>query len=322
MATKIEMPKLSNSMLKGMLCSWKKKEGDFVKSGEILAEIEFDKANMEFENSVEGTLLKILVSEGEHVPVGKAIAIIGEEGEEIDSLLKEEVISLKKEITPPLLSPIRQTIAKRMIESKATIPHFYIKVSIDMQAAHELRLKLKKEETGSVSFNDMLIRACALSLKSYPGMNASFEGDSIKVFNEVHIGVAVGVPDAVIVPVIRNADKKSLFDISAEMKLLAIRAKEKKLKPEEYSGSTFSISNMGSFDIVDFAAIINPPEAAILAVSSVLDTPVVKKGEIVVGKKMNVTLSGDHRVSDGVLAARFLKEIRKHLEKPELLMEN
>jgi len=415
MATKILMPKLSDTMSDGVIVEWKKNEGDTIASGDIIAEVETDKATMELENFEEGTLLKILIPKGGKIPVGGAIAIVGEKGENIDELLKEAQTSqkpapvepeMKKEPAPPPppvqpkappaptpkpvaerlgrvkasplarrmadskkvdiasilgsgpggrivkkdveaalssdksgqslasaiagqfppleqkdipLTQIRKAIADRLTESKTTIPHFYVTVEVDMQRAIELRGALKEEAVGSVSYNDMVIRACALCLRRYPEVNASFMGDFIRQHGEIHIGMAVAIPDGLIVPVIRNADQKSLLEISSESKELVLRAKDRKLKPDEFTGSTFTTSNMGMFNVEEFSAIINPPEAAILAISSILEKAVAVKGEIRVRKRMRLTISSDHRVIDGATAARFMKQLKRLLENPMLL---
>ena len=211
---------------------------------------------------------------------------------------------------------MRKTIAKRLSESKFTAPHFYVTVEIDMDAAVDLREQLLRGEEVKVSFNDLVVKACAKALTRFPMVNASWTGDKIVTHAEVHIGVAVAVPDGLIVPVVRNADRKSILEISREVKDLAARARDKKLKPEEFMGSTFTISNLGMFDVTEFTAIINPPESAILAVGAVRKVPVVEGDDIRVGHRMKVTLSSDHRVVDGALAAQFLAEVRRLLENP------
>jgi pyruvate dehydrogenase E2 component (dihydrolipoamide acetyltransferase) len=214
------------------------------------------------------------------------------------------------------LSNMRKTIARRLSESKFTAPHFYVTVEIDMAAAVAFREQLQKMEEAKFSFNDLVVKACAKALTRFPMVNASFAGDKIQTHGEVHIGVAVAVPDGLIVPVVKNADRKSILEISREVKDLAGRARDKKLKPEEFMGSTFSVSNLGMFDVTEFTAIINPPESAILAVGAVRKVPVVSGEEIVPGHRMKVTMSSDHRVIDGALAAQFLAEVRRLLESP------
>ncbi len=214
------------------------------------------------------------------------------------------------------LSNMRKTIAKRLSESKFTAPHFYVTMDIAMDAAVALREQLLRGENQKVSFNDLVVKACAKALTRFAGVNASWGGDKIVTHGAVHIGVAVAIPDGLIVPVVRNADRKSVLEISREVKDLAGRAREKKLKPEEFMGSTFSISNMGMMDVTEFTAIINPPESAILAVGTVRQVPVVVDGRIEVGQRMKVTLSSDHRVIDGALAAQFLGDVRRMLENP------
>lgn len=218
------------------------------------------------------------------------------------------------------LTLMRETIADRLSESKRTIPHFYLTVEIDMQPATDLRNALKEAKIGSVSYNDMVIRAAALSLRLFPEMNASYHEEFIRLHEQIHIGMAVALPEGLATPVIQNADQKSLIEIAADSKDLALRAKEMKLKPEEYTTATFATTNMGKFDVEEFAAIINPPQTGILAVSSVADKPVVQSGEIKIGKRMKVTISCDHRVVDGALAGRYMKEFKKYLENPVLLI--
>ena len=214
------------------------------------------------------------------------------------------------------LSNMRKVIAKRLSESKFTAPHFYVTMEIDMDGAVDLREQIQRLEEVKISFNDLVLKACAKALTRFPMVNASWGGESIQTHSEVHIGVAVAIADGLIVPVVRNADRKSILEISREVKDLAGRAKDRKLKPEEFSGSTFSISNMGMFDVTEFTAIINPPEVAILAVGAVKKMPVVDGDQIRVGHRMRVTMSSDHRVVDGALAAQFLNEVRRLLESP------
>jgi pyruvate dehydrogenase E2 component (dihydrolipoamide acetyltransferase) len=214
------------------------------------------------------------------------------------------------------LSSMRKVIAKRLAESKFTAPHFYVSMEIAMDNAVDLREQLRSLEDVKVSFNDLIVKACAKALTRFPMVNASWMGDRISTHAEVHIGVAVAVPDGLIVPVVRNADRKSIVDISREVKDLAGRARDKKLKPEEFMGSTFSISNLGMYDVTEFTAIINPPESAILAVGAVRRLPVVDGDDIRIGHRMTVTMSSDHRVVDGALAAQFLNEVRRLLESP------
>jgi len=214
------------------------------------------------------------------------------------------------------LSNMRRTIAKRLSESKFSAPHFYVTVEIAMDAAVALREQLLRGENQKVSFNDLVVKACAKALTRFPTVNASWGGDRIVTHGEVHVGVAVAIPDGLIVPVVRNADRKSILDIAREVKDLAGRARDRKLKPEEFMGSTFSVSNLGMMDVSEFTAIINPPESAILAVGAVRQVPVVADGHIEVGHRMRVTMSSDHRVIDGALAAQFLGEVRRLLENP------
>jgi pyruvate dehydrogenase E2 component (dihydrolipoamide acetyltransferase) len=197
-----------------------------------------------------------------------------------------------------------------------TAPHFYVTVEIDMDRAVELREEIQLAEDVKVSFNDLVVKACAKALTRFPMVNASWTGEAIQTHAEVHIGVAVSLPDGLITPVVRNADRKSVVEVSREIKDLAARARDRKLKPEEFSGSTFTISNLGMYDVTEFTAIINPPESCILAVGAVRKQPVVVDDELTIGHRMKVTLSSDHRVVDGALAAQFLAEVRRLLETP------
>jgi pyruvate dehydrogenase E2 component (dihydrolipoamide acetyltransferase) len=215
------------------------------------------------------------------------------------------------------VSNIRRTIAKRLAESMFTAPHFYVTVDIDMDAAVALREQLQRGEDVKVTYNDLVVKACAKALSRFAMVNASWMGDKIVTHGEVHVGIAVTIPDGLITPIIRNADRKSVLEISHEVKDLAARARERKLRPEEFMGSTFTVSNLGMYGVTEFTAIINPPESAILAVGSVQLVPVVAEDlSLRAGQRMKVTLSSDHRVVDGVMAAQFLGEVRRLLENP------
>jgi len=424
MAEIVRMPKLSDTMTEGVVASWLKKVGDRVKSGEILAEIETDKATMEFESFFDGVLLHIGVPTGSTAPVDSLLAILGKEGEDISALLAAEgsgipislptaaapapaapvaaapapvpvatpaptpvpVASAPTPVTTPTPQPptststsspisplarrlaeergidvmkvrgtgeggrivrrdieayrevpvatggssfgaaesfeevavtqMRKTIARRLAESKFTAPHFYLTVSVDMDAAMEARAVINASGAVKVSVNDLVVKAAALALKKHPAVNSSWLGDRIRTNYHVHIGVAVAVEDGLLVPVVRHADTKSLSAIGGEVKALAVKAKEKKLQPAEWEGNTFTISNLGMFDIEEFTAIINPPDACILAVGSVQQVPVVKNGAVVPGQTMRMTLSCDHRVVDGATGAAFLQDLKGYLEAP------
>ncbi|NIA28384.1 MAG: dihydrolipoamide acyltransferase [Actinobacteria bacterium] len=408
MATKIIMPKLSDTMEEGVLLKWLKKEGELIEAGEVIAEAESDKATMELEAFDAGILKKIIVPEGGKVPVGGTLALIAEADEDISDLLeevektpqpkveKEQVLpAVQGEIhaapvidkTPadviitsdtvrikasPLarklasehnidlrkitssgtggriikrdvmnniakatetsaaapmageeisLNTMRSTIATRMTASKTTVPHFYLTMQVNMNNAVEFRTSLNKvQKDVKISYNDMIIKACALALKKHPYVNGSFQGDKIVLHDRVDVGVAVALDDGLITPVVRNADQKSLGQMALEIRDLARRAKKRKLLPQDYTNGTFTISNLGMYEIDEFSAIINAPEAAILAVGGVMQVPVVEDGEIVVGHRMKVTLSCDHRIVDGATGALFLKEIKRLLENPLGLM--
>jgi pyruvate dehydrogenase E2 component (dihydrolipoamide acetyltransferase) len=411
MATKVVLAKLSPTMEEGLIVKWLKREGDSVKVGDVLAEVETDKANMEMESLVAGTLLKIFVPAGGKAPVAAIIAAIGTPGEDVSSLAPASAappasappapaapapsapvtllpappsstapsagegrikssplarkVAAEKHVTiaevpgtgpggrivkrdveafasqhvasvhstastafaPGVsqvvpLSGMRKTIAKRLSESFFGAPHFYVTVDVDMARVTALRADLK-EAGEKISVNDFIVRACARALRLVPQVNASWgpSGDSIVMNGSVDIGIAVAIPDGLMTPVVRFADQKSLGAISAEIRELASRAKEKKLKPEEYTGATFSISNLGMMDVEEFTAIVNPPGSAILSVGATRKEPVVNaKDEIVIGHRMKITLGSDHRVIDGAVAAQFLGEVKRLLQNPVALL--
>jgi pyruvate dehydrogenase E2 component (dihydrolipoamide acetyltransferase) len=470
MATILDMPQLSDTMKIGVLQKWRKNEGDTVAPGEVLAEVETDKAVMDFEAFDQGVLLKRLITDGTSVPVGTPIAIIGKAGDDISKLVEEakgrasggaKPAAAKPAATPapapapapkaaapapvakangqiarpaspprpaaaasapatkvlasplarrlatdlgvdlrtvqgtgpggriverdvkalaeggapaaaaqsaidwhaaeeapasapatataprasaaaPLpaqlvperraetrpaaavppddlvkpLSMMRRTIAARLLEAKTTVPHFYLTADVEMDAAMDFREQVAQVHGSKLSVNDLVLKACALALRKVPEANASFGEEAITQHARVDIGMAVAIEDGLITPVIRDADKKTIGQIASEAREMAKRARERKLRPEEYTGATFSVSNLGMLGIRDFAAIINPPEGAILAVGTVRKEPVVRDDKIVVGQRMSITLSCDHRVIDGALGARLLQAIVAILEKP------
>lgn len=409
MAEIVRMPKLSDTMTEGVVAEWHKKVGDSIESGELLAEIETDKATMEFESFQEGVLLHIGVEKGQNAPVDSILAILGEKGEDIQELLKDETTPKEEKLvakseplketpveSPPIIetssnpnnsfppaesisnsgskasplakklaeerginlkfvngtgtdgrivkrdidnfqgksiitgqesfidesvSPMRKVIAQRLTESKFSAPHFYLTVSINMDNAIESRKAINNAISPSkISFNDFVVKAAAVSLKDHPKVNASWHGDFIRYKNHVHIGVAVAVDEGLLVPVVRFANEKSLTNIGEEVKTFAKKAKNKKLQPEEWEGNTFTISNLGMFGIDEFTAIVNPPDACILAVGGIQQVPIVKSGEIVPGNIMKVTLSCDHRVVDGAVGSAFLNTFKNYLENPVLLL--
>jgi pyruvate dehydrogenase E2 component (dihydrolipoamide acetyltransferase) len=410
------MPRLSDTMTEGVIASWNKKVGDTVKKGEVLADIETDKATMELESYKNGTLLYIGAQKGEKIAVNDLLCIIGEKGKvNVDAIVAaakggggaqasaaasiessqpaaatasstvisgsdsngrvkasplakklaaEKGIDIKSihgsgdggriiksdidnykagaESTMPAavssssaitktastvpqgvvsfdevpVSQMRKVIAKRLAESKFSAPHFYLTMSIDMDKAVESRAKLNEVSPVKISFNDMVLKAVALSLKQHPKVNSSWLGDKIRINHHVNIGVAVAVEDGLLVPVVRFADTKSLSQIGAEVKDFAQRAKDKKLQPADWEGSTFTISNLGMFGIEEFTAIINPPDSCILAVGGISQVPVVKDGQIKIGNVMKVTLSCDHRSVDGATGSAFLQTLESMLEEP------
>ena len=418
MAEIVRMPKLSDTMTEGVVAEWHKKVGDNIESGELLAEIETDKATMEFESFQEGVLLHIGVEKGQTAPVDSILAILGEKGEDVAKLLKEEKASeaesVEKEDSKPAPTPkpipaevkpqpsvsaapsvptptvssnksfpsldslnsletkasplakklaeerginlkfvsgtgtdgrivkrdidnfqgsatiqgqesfvdepvsqMRKVIAQRLAESKFSAPHFYLTVSINMDNSIEARKAINNAINPSkISFNDLVVKAAAVSLKDHPKVNASWYGDFIRYNEHVHIGVAVAVDEGLLVPVIRFTNEKSLTQIGQEVKLLAQKAKDKKLQPEEWEGNTFTISNLGMFGIDTFTAIVNPPDSCILAVGGIKEKAVVKNGNLQPGNVMQVTLSCDHRVVDGATGAAFLQTFKSALENP------
>ncbi|MCL4159718.1 UNVERIFIED_CONTAM: hypothetical protein GTU68_004485 [Idotea baltica] len=351
------MPRLSDTMEEGNIVSWLKNEGDSVSVGDVLAEVETDKATMDLESFHSGTLIYVGIKEGP-VPVDGIIAIIGDKSDDVQALLKEAEANKPtptKEETPapapattastsapivsaptPVSAPttaqfsgeskasplarkmaeMRKTIARRLGESKFTAPHFYLTSEINMDTAIQARKAINEEEGVKVSFNDMIVKASAFALRKNPHINASWHGDKITIHTDVNIGVAVAIDDGLVVPVIRNVDSLSLPMINAQVKALAKKARSKKIQPAEMQGNTFTISNLGMFDIDEFTAIINPPDACILAVGSIVEKPIVKDGQIVIGNLMKVTLSCDHRIVDGVLGAKFLQSLKFVLENP------
>ena len=428
MAEIVKMPKLSDTMTEGVVAEWHKKVGEEVESGDLLAEIETDKATMEFESFQDGYLLYIGVEKGGTAPVDSVLCILGEKGEDYKELLKkaeadapakeekveeapapasaaapvatpspatiaappaapaappaasttpksaapapptgnERVVAspLAKKLAEKLglqlnripgsgeggrvvkrdvenfkmagatgmpamtqekftevgVSQMRKVIASRLAESKFSAPHFYLSLSIDMTNAIQARKAINDQGFFRVSFNDMIVKAAAIALRNHPAVNSSWLEDRIRYNEHVHIGVAVAVEDGLLVPVVRFADGKSFAGIGEEVRDYAAKAKSKKLQPEDWEGNTFTISNLGMFGIESFTAIINPPDACILAVGGINEVPVVKDGAIVPGNIMKVTLSCDHRVVDGATGAAFLQDFKNLLENPVLML--
>lgn len=414
----ILMPRLSDTMTEGVIAEWHKKVGDNVKKGDILADIETDKATMELESYKEGKLLYIGAQKGEKIAVNDLLAIIGDDkkvdvqkiieasknkkdgatsppGKEPSPAMNTNAATTQSAAASPILngdgrikasplakklaaekgidinqvpgsgdggrivkkdidsfvpsaanelspgqatshseqgrtsltegatsfedvpvSQMRKIIAKRLAESKFTAPHFYLTMSIDMDRAVESRVKLNESAPVKISFNDIVLKAVAVALKKHPAVNSSWMGDKIRINHHINIGVAVAVEDGLLVPVVRFADGKSLSQIAAEVKDFAQRAKNKKLQPSDWEGSTFTISNLGMFGIEEFTAIINPPDACILAIGGISQVPVVKDGVIKPGNVMKLTLSCDHRVVDGATGAMFMQTLKSLLEEP------
>lgn len=414
MAEVIRMPRMSDTMEEGNIVGWIAKVGDKVAPGDVLAEVETDKATMELESFHEGYLLYIGVEEGP-IEVNGILAVIGDKGEDYKAALEAEASAspaqesstpaaetpaaqpAEKSVAPtpapttpaptadsrikasPLaksiakeagvnladltgsgengriikkdveafinsganqtsstsssnkqslkpqtdftygdvrVSQMRKTIARRLSESKFGAPHFYLTIEIDMDNAIKARKEVNADGDVRISFNDLVVKAAAMSLRTHPAINSSWHGDKITYHQDIHVGVAVAVPDGLLVPVVRDTDLKTLSMINSEVRELAGKAKDKKLSPDEMSGNTFTISNLGMFGIDEFTAIINPPDACIMAVGGIIEKPVVKNGEIVVGNTMKVTLSCDHRVVDGATGAQFLQTFKAMLEQP------
>ena len=419
MAEIIRMPKLSDTMTEGVVAEWHKKVGDTVAEGDLLADIETDKATMEFESFQDGVLLYIGIEKGKTAPVDSILAILGDKGEEFQSLIDNDTppeaatepsapVSDVKVETPvaaptPTATPVAETapivndgnvkasplarklanergidlstviatgdngrivkadidnyrapaansykggsllvtvpsvsgqesysevpvsqmrkvIARRLSESKFSAPHFYLSIEIDMDNVMTARKAVNAAQDIKVSFNDFIVKAAAVALKKHPLVNSSWLGDKIRYNEHVNIGVAVAVEDGLLVPVVRFADSLSLPQISATVKDFAGKARDKKLQPQDWEGNTFSISNLGMYGIESFTAIINPPDAAIMAVGGIIEKPVVKNGQIVPGHRMKVTLSCDHRVVDGAMGSEFLNTFKSMLEQPILMM--
>ena len=401
MAEVINMPRLSDTMEEGTLAKWFKKVGDTVKEGEILAEIETDKATMEFESFHDGILLHIGIDEGSTAPVDSIIAIIGSKGEDISSLLKNADIKVKEEPKPEvkeepkpevkeepkpvsnnnkpsdriLISPLakslakekgidissvkgtgdngriikrdidlfkssnysqfsqpspqltessyetqnstmRKAIAKRLADSKFSAPHYYLNIELEMDNMISFRKQFIQTQNIKISFNDIIAKAVSLSLAKHPKVNSRWYDDKI-IFNEhVHLGVAVAVDDGLIVPIVKFANSKDLPQINSEIKDFAERAKNKKLTPAEIEGSTFTISNLGMFGIESFTSIINQPNSAILSIGAIVQKPIIKNNEVVVGNTMKLTLACDHRTVDGATGSLFLKTLKEYVENP------
>jgi pyruvate dehydrogenase E2 component (dihydrolipoamide acetyltransferase) len=419
--TVVTMPRLSDTMTEGTVATWLKKVGDDVKEGDILAEIETDKATMEFESFNAGTLLYIGIQEGQSAPVDSVLAIIGPAGTDITGVAENftkggssvapivtevtpaptavtaptaetitsgrifasplakqiakdkginlaqvkgtgengritksdvenfnpsatsipvaasaPVVSTPETVSAPAVKPfvpagekfseeiknsqMRKTIARRLAESKFTAPHYYLTIEVNMDEAMKSRAVINTVPDTKVSFNDMVVKACAMALKKHPQVNSQWREDAMIINHHVNIGVAVAVEDGLVVPVLNFTDQMSLSQIGAAVKDLAGKAKNKKLSPTEMEGSTFTVSNLGMFGIQSFTSIINQPNSAILSVGAIEEKPVVKNGQIVVGNTMTLTLACDHRTVDGATGAQFLQTLRIYLENPVTML--
>ncbi len=410
MITKVHMEALSPTMEEGQLVRWLKAEGDAVSNGDVLAEIETDKATMELVARGDGVLRKILLGAGGTAPVGSVIGIIAAAGDDISALggdadapaaqaaapaptkapaeaapapagpapaapttqeggrvkasplarrladdlgvdlarvegsgpggriVKRDVEAARESVpAAPVaaaavpgsdyedvpVSQMRKTIAKRLVESIGPIPHFFLTIDVDMARAMEARQSINawlEKQGEKISINDIILKAVAGALSRHPECNAQWHGTHVRRFNAVHLGVAVAVEDGLITPVVKNAHLKGIAQIAREVRELAARGREKRLMPDEYTGSTFSVSNLGMFGIHEFTAIINPPEAGILAIGGVEDTPVAMNGEVVIRPRMRITMSCDHRVIDGAQGSRFLATLKTMLEEPTAIL--
>ncbi len=406
MAETISMPKLGFDMAEGLLVRWVKQVGENINKGDVLAEIETDKATVEVESSASGVILQLIVDQGTMVPVNAPIAIVGAAGEKVDApaaqapkaetpkaeaapqtqptiapaaqavssvssgsvkasplarkVAKDNNVNLanvqgsgpggrvvRKDVEAALSSgstsnvqrsassvsspvivshddkvipttKLRQAIGRRLVESKATIPHFYVTHEFKMDALMEMRKQVNAylPDNEKVSVNDFILKATALALRQFPNLNATLKGTDIVQFGHVNVGVAVTVPGGLMTVVVKDTDQKTLRQISGEVKAMAARARDGKVKPEDVDGSTFSTSNLGMYDVEEFIAIVNPPEAGILAISSAREIPVVDNGVIKAGWRMKATISVDHRVSDGAEAAQFMQALAEFLENP------
>ena len=399
MAEIIKMPRLSDTMTDGVVVKWHKKIGDKIEEGDLLADIETDKATMEFESFQEGFLLHIGVKENETAEVDAILAILGEKGEDVQSLLDSDVVEVKNDdhsIEPPVkvqekspdntpivktssdrikisplakriakekkiditningsgdggriikrdvedvnnqtasiasdfiledeqiqISQMRKTIANRLSESKFTSPHFYLNMEVEMDNLIASRKLLNEKNDVKISFNDILVKAVSMAIKKHPFINSSWLDTHIKINKNINIGIAVSVENGLVVPIIKNADLKSFSEISIETSDFVKKAQENKLQPSDWDSNTFTISNLGMFGIDDFTAIINPPDACILAVGAIKERAIVKNGNIVAGNIMRLTLSSDHRLVDGVVGAKFLNTLKDMLESPLMML--
>jgi len=392
MASRVVMPKLTDTMEEGVVVKWKKREGEVVGSGDVLAEIETDKAVMDLEAFASGTLRRVLVPEGTTVKAGELIAVIADPDEDIAPVLAETMSpapalqSTQGRPTPPAppgaqpageqdrvkasprakalarergidlasvtgsgpggriveedilkaggtvsprttgatdrpLSQMRKAIARTTTQSKAPVPHFYLTTEIAMDGAERLRTQLKQTHRFHPSLTDVIVKAAAMALTRHPEINVSYIGDALRQHGSIDIGIAVGLDDGLIVPVLRDCGSRTLENIATESRELIERARTKRLQPHEYTGATFSVSNLGMFEVDNFIAVIMPPEAATIAVGAVRDVPVVGPDGVKPGRRMTVTLSCDHRALDGVQGAKFLKEFKRIMEHPQELIK-
>lgn len=403
MAIAVEMPKMTDTMQEGVLVAWLVEEGTKIAAGDVIAQVETDKATMDVEAYDDGVLLKRVAEEGDALPIGSLIAVLGKAGEDVSDVLKEydgapSVVAAPEEVaqapaaaqeapkasaedtgrvkasplarrmakdhglnlgqlagsgpegriikrdiasalsarpaptpvrvpgtreyTSVRITQMRKAIARRLAESKFTSPHFYLTVDVAMERCVEARraINRRQDERGEsgISYNDFVTKACATALAQHAAVNSSYDAESgeIRQYGYVDIGIAVALEEGLVTPVVRDADQKSFLEIAAETSALATKARNRQLTPDEMAGSTFTTSNLGMFGIESFTAIINPPNAAILAIGAIRDVPVVENGQVVAGKRMHLTLSCDHRAVDGATGARFLSAVQGYLEEP------
>lgn len=321
MALAVEMPQLGFDIRKSRLLRWVKREGDAVRKGEPLAEVETEKVTLEVEAPADGVLLRTLVTEGAEAEVGTVIAYLGEPGEEVSETPVRARGGEAGAVTREL-SPMRQAIARLVSASKQQIPHFYVTAAIEMDAAVELRRQVNQEpgKGAKVSLNDLVTKGVALALVRVPQLNATWQGERLLVHEQVNIGVAVSTEEGIVIPVVGDCERKSLAEIARETAAVVERARSGRLSAREYVGGTFTISNMGMYQVESFAAIIYPPQVAILAVGRTWEEAVVRGGELQVARVMRVTVSCDHRAMDGADAARFVGELKQVMEAPAALL--
>lgn len=337
MVQEIRLPKLARRMEGATFTCWLVEPGETVKKGQPLCDVTIDKVTLEIDSEVEGVIVRLVAQQGQLVPVGRVMGLAAAPDEVVPPKVLEDYpgfapappIQVSCAITPDLgdclvpMDAMRAVIAQRMNLARHEMPHFYLTTTVDMTGPMELRQELKREERIRISYNDMLLKASGLALRKYPQVASLYTPQGYVRRSKMHVGFAVATePEGLVVPVIRDVDLRPLKDVSDEAKELARKSRNKRLTPDEYGFGVFTVSNLGSYDVDEFTAIINPVNAAILAVGKVVDTPVVKHHEIVIRPLMKITLSSDHRVIDGALAAKFCAYIKHLMENPHKLLKN